>query len=50
MRDHAERIAMNIHKPRGQLKGGGVSQMTILLHKPYLINVKKKEGKKYPKI
>ena len=25
-----------IHKPRGQLRGMGVSQMTTLLHKPYL--------------
>ena len=26
----------DIHKPRGQLRG--VNQMTILLHKPYLVN------------
>ena len=27
----------DIHKPRGQLRG--VSQMTILLHKPYYVKV-----------
>ena len=31
-----------IHKPRGQLRG--VSQMTILLHKSYLIKVTTKGG------
>ena len=29
----------DIHKPRGQLRWRGVSQMTILLHKPYLVKV-----------
>ena len=38
-----------IHKPRGQLRGEGVSQMTILLHKPYLVKVTKKGGPKIPK-
>ena len=40
-----------IHKPRGQLRGRGVSQMTILFHKSYLVNVTTKgEGdQKYPK-
>ena len=33
-----------IHKPRGQLRGMGVSQMTILLHKPYLVKVTTKGG------
>ena len=34
-----------IHKPRGQLSGtGGVSQMAILLHKPYLVKVTTKGG------
>ena len=34
-----------IHKTRGQLRG--VIQMTILLHKPYLVKVtKKREGVK----
>ena len=34
-----------IHKPRGQLSGtGGVSQMVILLHKPYLVKVTTKGG------
>ena len=34
-----------IHKPRGQLRvGRGVSQMTILSHKPYLGKVTTKEG------
>ena len=28
-----------IHKPRGQLRGREVSQMTILLHKSYLVKV-----------
>ena len=28
-----------IHIPRGQMRGEGVSQMTILLHKPYLVKV-----------
>ena len=28
-----------IHKQRGQLKGRGLNQMTILLHKPYFLNV-----------
>ena len=28
-----------LHKPRGQLRGGGVSQMTISYHKPYLVEV-----------
>ena len=38
------------HKPRGQLKGEGVSQMTILLHKPYLVKViTKGEGVKNTK-
>ena len=43
-----------IHKPRGQLRGRGVSQMTILLHtKPYLVKVTTKVvdsvgGLKYP--
>ena len=33
------------HKPRGQLGGErGVSQMTILLHKPYLVKVTTKGG------
>ena len=32
-----------IHKPRGQLRGDGVSQMPILLHKPYLVKVTKKK-------
>ena len=32
-----------IHKPRGQLRGRGVSQMTILLHKPELIRVQEEE-------
>ena len=37
----------DIHKPRGQLRGeGGVSQMTILLHKPYLAKVTTKGGVK----
>ena len=43
----------DIHKPRGQLRGeGGVSQMTILLHKPYLVKVTIKGGggQKYPKM
>ena len=36
-----------IHKPRGQLMGEGVSQMTILILKPYLIKVAmKREGVK----
>ena len=38
-----------IHKPRGQLKGegggaGGLSQMTILLHKHYFVKVTTKGG------
>ena len=33
-----------IHKPRGQLRGVGVSQMTILLLKPYFVKVTKKGG------
>lgn len=33
-----------IHKPRGQLRGDGISQMTILLHTPYLIKVTTKGG------
>ena len=33
-----------IHKPRGQLRGEGVSEMTILLHKPYLVKVTTKGG------
>ena len=28
-----------IHKPYGQLRGRGVSQMMFLLNKPYLVNV-----------
>ena len=33
------------HKPRGQLGGErGVSQMTILLHNPYLVEVTLKGG------
>ena len=35
----------DIHKPRGQLRGWGVSQMTILLHKPYLVKVSKNTQK-----
>ena len=36
-----------IHKPRGQLRGEGDSQMTIFLHKPYLVKVTMKgEGGK----
>ena len=39
------------HKPRGQLRGRGVSRTTILLHKPYLVKVTTKGGggQKYPK-
>ena len=33
----------DIHKPRGQFLKG-VSQMTILLHKPYLLKVTTKGG------
>ena len=44
----------DIHKPRWQCSWGGrgVSQMTILLHKPYLVKVttKGEGGQKYPKI
>ena len=36
-------------KPREQLRGRGVCQMTILLHKSYLVKVTKKGGQKYPK-
>ena len=42
----------DIHKPRGQLRWRGVSQMTILLHKPYLVKATTKGGgggQKYPK-
>ena len=39
-----------IHKPRGQLRGRGVSQMTILLHKPYLVKVTMKGVKNIQKI
>ena len=36
-----------IHKPRGQLRGRGISKMTILLHKPYLVKLTMKwEGVK----
>ena len=38
-----------INKPRGQLKGMGVNQMTTLLHKPYLLKVSTKGGGKIPK-
>ena len=34
-----------IHKPRGQLRGRGCSQMTILSHKPYLVKVTTKGGR-----
>ena len=33
----------DIYKPRGQLRVRGVSQLTILLHRPYLIKVTTKE-------
>ena len=39
-----------IHKPRGQLRGEGVNQMTVLKYKPYLVKVTTKGGQKYPKI
>ena len=41
-----------IHKPRGQLRGRGVSQMAILSQKPYLVKVTTKGGggSKIPKI
>ena len=34
----------DIHKPRGLLRGKVVSQMTIFLHKPYLVKVITKGG------
>ena len=43
----------NIHKPRGKLKGERASQMTNLLHEPYLGKVTTKgggSGSNYPKI
>ena len=43
-----------IHKPRGQLRGRGFGQISILLHKPYFVKVTTKEegggGVKIPKI
>ena len=36
--DDAIALMGDIHKPRGQLRGEGVSQMTILLHKSYLFS------------
>ena len=46
-------LSRGIHNPRGQLRGRGgrLSQMTILLHKPHLVKVTMNEGRaKYPKI
>ena len=39
----------DIYKSRGQLRGSGVTQMTILLNKPYLVKVTTR-GSKIPKI
>ena len=41
----------DMHKPCEHLRGRGVNQMTILLQKPFLINVttKGEGGQKYPK-
>ena len=33
-----------MHKPRGQLWGRGISEMTVILRKPYLVKVTKKLG------
>ena len=32
----------DIHKQRGQLRRKGICQMSILLHKPYVLNVSSK--------
>ena len=39
----------DIHKPRGQLRGEGVSKITILLHKPCLVKVTMKGVKNIQK-
>ena len=44
-----------IHKPCGEFRGEGVNQMTILLHKPYIVKVatmgegESKKSKKLPR-
>ena len=46
---HYATSLVGIHKPRGQLRREGVTQMTILLFKSYLVKVSTKSVVKNPK-